>query len=153
MCWKSIMKSMKSVEIFVGLFVILLTILIGWHFTSNYSHQSSSKFEKYNYYYANFSDIDGLVIGSDVKIGGIKVGELVSYEIDKSYKIMLRLSVSEKYPISDDSAVIVATNGFIGQKYLKLSPGSSEIFLKNDDEIILTQSSINIETVLALLKK
>ena len=66
---------------------------------------------------------------------------------------MLRLSVSEKYPISDDSAVIVATNGFIGQKYLKLSPGSSEIFLKNDDEIILTQSSINIETVLALLKK
>jgi phospholipid/cholesterol/gamma-HCH transport system substrate-binding protein len=153
MCWSSLIKSIKSIEIFIGIFVILIVILIGWNFTSDYFAQSKSKFENYQYYYANFSDIDGLVIGSDVKIGGVKVGELISYEIDKSYKIMVYFSVSDKYKISDDSSLIVATTGFIGQRYLKLSPGSSENFLKNDDEILFTQSAINIETVLALLKK
>lgn len=147
------MKSIRSIEIIVGLFVILFVSLVGWNFYSDYANQSKSKFENYHYYYANFNDIDGLVVGSDVKIGGIKVGELISYEIDKSYKIMVRLSVSDKYKIPDDSSIIVATSGFIGQKYLKLSPGSSEDSLKDDEEILLTQSSINVETVLALLKK
>jgi phospholipid/cholesterol/gamma-HCH transport system substrate-binding protein len=147
------MKSIKSIEIVVGLLVILFVSLIGWHFYSDYANQSKSKFENYHYYYANFTDIDGLVVGSDVKIGGITVGQLVSYEIDKSYKIIVYLSVSDKYQIPDDSSIIVATSGFIGQKYLKLSPGSSENVLKEDEEILLTQSSINVETVLALLKK
>ncbi len=153
MCLSSFLKSIKSIETTIGLLVIVIVIAVGWKFTSDYFHQSQSQFENYNYYYANFTDIDGLVIGSDVKIGGIKVGQLISYDIDKYYKIMVRFSVSDKYKIADDSAIMVATNGFIGQKYLKLSPGSNDIFLKNDEEIILTQSSLNVETLLALLKK
>ncbi len=145
-------KNIKSLEIFLGFVVILFVSSLIWKFSSNI-FASVALDEDENYYYASFSDIDGLTVGSDVKIGGISVGKLIAYEIDEKYKIIAKLSVSKKYKISDDSSVMVATSGFIGQKYLKLSPGFGDETLQNGDEILLTQSSLNVESLLALLKK
>ena len=146
-------QSIKSFEIFVGFAIIIFAVFIGWKFSSNFFSGNNADDDKYNYYYASFVDIDGLTIGSDVKIAGIPVGKLISYTIDDNYKVVVKLSVQNQYKISDDSSVIVATNGFIGQRYLKLAPGFSENTLKNEEEILITQSSINIETILSLLKK
>lgn len=148
-------RAIKSAEIFIGFAVLLFTVFIGWHFASDYFYETRvSKSDNYNHYCATFTDIDGLIVGSDVKIGGVSVGKLTSYEIDeKSYKIKVCFSVSDKYKIADDSSIIVATTGFIGQKYLKLTPGHGDNFLTDHEEILLTQSSINAETLLSLLKK
>jgi phospholipid/cholesterol/gamma-HCH transport system substrate-binding protein len=144
----------KTFETFIGTITLIFVFCLVYYFSNQYFSFRPSKYEKYNYYHAVFNDIDGLNIGSNVKIGGISVGTLNKYSIDpKSYKISVQFSVLEKYQIPDDTSISVATTGFIGEKYLQLSMGNSAEYLKEGDEIIYTQSSLNLEKLVSLLKK
>ena len=79
---------------------------------------------------------------------------MTSYSIDpKSYKISVQFSILDKYTVPDDTSIAVATTGFIGEKYLQLNMGSSNDSLKENDEIVYTQSSLNLERLVSLLKK
>ena len=148
------MNISKTFETFIGIITLLFVSYLTYYFSNQYFSFKPSKYEQYHYYKAVFNDIDGLNIGSNVKIGGISVGTLTSYSIDpKSYKISVQFSILDKYGIPDDTSIAVATTGFIGEKYLQLTMGSSNDLLKENDEIIYTQSSLNLERLVSLLKK
>ena len=56
-----------------------------------------------------------------------------------------KLKINQKYKIPADSSLSVATSGLIGTKYLMVSPGGDEEFLKQGDYFAKTQSSINLD--------
>ena len=144
----------KNLETGIGFITLIMICFLLYHFTKQYFVFNPSKYEQYSTYKATFSDIDGLNVGSSVKIGGIPVGNLVEYSIDpKTYKISVLFSVMDKYKIPGDTSISVATAGFIGEKYLQLAMGASSEILKDGEEIIYTQSSLNLEKLVALLKK
>ncbi len=99
---------------------------------------------------AKFERIDGLIIGGDVLLGGIKVGSIVDQSLDpETYLAVVRLSIDRAILLPDDSFAKVASNGLLGDKFLALVPGGSEEMLGPGDEIMFTQGSIDLVDLFA----
>jgi phospholipid/cholesterol/gamma-HCH transport system substrate-binding protein len=98
---------------------------------------------------ARFDRVDGLQRGSDVRIGGIKVGTVVEQGLDPaSYRAEVRFTVNDDIELPADSSVAVASDGLLGGKYLSLVPGGDDVMLGAGEEVTLTQSAINLEDLI-----
>jgi len=94
---------------------------------------------------AKFEKVDGIRVGSDVLMSGIKIGTVTGQRLDpKSYLAIVRFTVREDVDVPDDSALKIASNGLLGDKYLALEPGGSDAKLKSGGEIQYTQGSVDI---------
>jgi phospholipid/cholesterol/gamma-HCH transport system substrate-binding protein len=98
---------------------------------------------------AQFDRVDGLQRGSEVRIGGIKVGTVVDQTLDpQTYRAQVRFTIREDIEVPADSSVAVASDGLLGGKYLSLVPGGDVEMLAAGDEVALTQSAINFEDLI-----
>lgn len=94
---------------------------------------------------AKFDRVDGLNIGSDVRMSGIKVGSITRQELDpKTYVAVVRLTVDGVVKVPEDSAARIASEGLLGGNYLSLEPGGSDVMLKEGSEIKFTQGAVNL---------
>ena len=98
---------------------------------------------------ARFSSIDGLETGGDVRIGGVKVGQVTNITIDpESYLAMVKFSVDPQIKVPADSVASIATEGLLGGKYVGLEPGISDTMLKPGALITHTEASVSLEALL-----
>ncbi|HLG90014.1 MAG TPA: outer membrane lipid asymmetry maintenance protein MlaD [Alphaproteobacteria bacterium] len=98
---------------------------------------------------ARFSSVDGLQDGSDVRIGGVKVGEVTDITLDPAtYFAVVTLNVDPDVKLPVDSVASVATEGLLGGKYLGLTPGASDDMLKPGGRINHTEASVSLESML-----
>jgi len=83
---------------------------------------------------SSFFDIGALSIGGDVKIRGVKVGEVSKISLDKNtYLASVVTSYYNEIQIPKDSVFKIAESGFIGSPYIEIILGTSnEYFLDND---------------------
>jgi len=94
---------------------------------------------------AKFDKVDGVKVGSDVMLAGIKVGTVMAQTLDaKEYLAVLELSLSSDVKLPDDSAIKIASDGLLGGKYLSIDPGGSEDYLEAGEEILFTQGSVDL---------
>ena len=94
---------------------------------------------------ANFDRADGISVGTDVRISGVKIGSVVDKQLDpKTYLAHVVMSVDPTVKIPDDSSVKVAVDGLLGGNYLAVVPGGSATILAAGGEITNTQPSIDI---------
>ena len=99
--------------------------------------------------HASFDHIDGLNAGADVRIAGVKVGNVLDMRVDpKSFLAEVTLSVSDKIHLPKDSSAEVASESLLGGKFLNLSPGGDTQEIPAGGTITITQSSINLEQLL-----
>jgi phospholipid/cholesterol/gamma-HCH transport system substrate-binding protein len=99
--------------------------------------------------YARFEHIDGLGVGADVRVAGVKVGSVNQERIDpQSFQAIVALSVRDDIKLPKDSAAIVTSESLLGGKYLSLQPGGDESMLQPGQTITITQSSISLEELL-----
>ena len=98
---------------------------------------------------AEFDRIDGLNIGADVRISGIKVGTVIDQDLDPvTFMAVVRMSIAESVQLPVDTSAAVVSDGLLGGKFMSLSPGNQDDVLDPDDVIKMTQGSINIEQLL-----
>jgi len=94
---------------------------------------------------AKFDRVDGILVGSDVRMSGIKIGSVTSTSLDpKTYFAEVSISVQSDVKIPADTSISVSADGLLGQKYLSLSPGGSDEMLTSGDEITVTQGSVDL---------
>jgi len=94
---------------------------------------------------AKFDQVDGLQVGSDVRMSGIKVGTVTSQTLDtESFRAIIGISINDNIQLPDDSAAKVASESLLGGSYLALEPGGSEDLLVSGDEITYTQSAVSL---------
>jgi phospholipid/cholesterol/gamma-HCH transport system substrate-binding protein len=99
--------------------------------------------------YASFEHIDGLGLGADVRLAGVKVGSVTEERIDpKSFLAVVGLNVRHDMKLPKDSAAIVTSESLLGGKYLSLQPGGDEATLQPGQMITITQSSVSLEELL-----
>lgn len=99
--------------------------------------------------HANFDRIDGLGIGSDVRIAGVKVGSVSSTEVDtQSYQAKVAFTVAGDVKLPKDSSAAVTSDGLLGGKYLSLDPGGDTKMLEPGGNVTITQSSVSLEQLL-----
>ncbi|MDX1975300.1 MAG: outer membrane lipid asymmetry maintenance protein MlaD [Rickettsiales bacterium] len=96
-----------------------------------------------------FSNASGVSLGSDVRIGGIKVGVVSELGLDpESYEAVVTMNIKNDTKIPKDSSAAIVSNGLLGEKYIQLSPGSDDAMLAEGGRIEFTQSSINLEEMI-----
>jgi phospholipid/cholesterol/gamma-HCH transport system substrate-binding protein len=94
---------------------------------------------------ARFDRVDGVAVGTDVRMAGIKIGSVTSQELDqKSYRALLKMNIKQGIALPEDSSVKVASEGLLGGTYLSVSPGGSDDMLKPGAEFATTQGSIDL---------
>ncbi|MDA1132565.1 MAG: outer membrane lipid asymmetry maintenance protein MlaD [Proteobacteria bacterium] len=98
---------------------------------------------------ARFDTVEGLSVGSDVRLGGIKVGTVAGLDLDPvTYLAVARIGVAADVRIPTDSIVQVVSEGLLGGRYMAIVPGAEDAMLGPGDEIRFTQSAVNIEQLL-----
>lgn len=98
---------------------------------------------------ASFSSITGLQSGSDVRIGGVKVGTVTSLTLDpRSYQALVNMTIDPDIKLPRDTAAIIASESLLGGKYLSLEPGGDPDMLAAGDRVEYTQSTPGFEQLL-----
>jgi phospholipid/cholesterol/gamma-HCH transport system substrate-binding protein len=98
---------------------------------------------------ADFARIDGIHQGSEVRISGIKVGSVVSDELDpKTFLATIRMSIDPKVQLPEDTVAAVTSAGLLGDKYMSLAPGGSDKTIPPGGKIKYTQSSVSLENLI-----
>ena len=134
------MKS-NTFEAIVGAFVIILSLVFLFYGFSTMKLQNS---DNYNIS-ALFNRIDGIKIGSDIRMSGIKIGTVASQELDNSsFEAKVLMSIDSKILIPDDSSAKITSDGLLGGNYISIEPGGSDIYLLNNEEIFFTQGSVDL---------
>ena len=136
---------MKRVELFVGIFVVVgiaamayISIKLG----------DVRVFGESGYVlYAEFDSVSGLREGADVEIAGVVIGRVEKIEL-KDYISTVKLRIAPDVRIPEDSTASIRTRGVIGDKFIEITPGGSDVFLKPGETIVDTESSINIEELI-----
>lgn len=127
-----------------GIVVILSSILLIYAYTST-QHKGQEGYK----ITARFNKADGLVDGSDVKIGGIRVGTVSKMTIDPStYAAIVELSINSQIKLPTDTSASIISENLLGGKYLDLQPGGDEETMKEGAEIQQTQSSVILESLI-----
>lgn len=134
------------IETILGGVVLVVAGLFLVFAYSNSGIQAVSGYEVF----AKFDRIDGLKNGGDVRMSGIKVGTVLSQEIDpKTYLAVVRLSVDPSIRLPLDSAAEIVSDGLLGGKYMSLVPGAEEKMIEPGGEIKFTQSPLNLESLIS----
>lgn len=138
---------MKSniVETIAGAFVLLVSLLI---LIYAYAREHASESKGYNVQ-AQFERADGLVEGSDVKLGGIKIGKVTHLTLDpKTFYAIAQISLDDHVKLPTDSSATITSESLLGGKYLDIVPGGDDTNLAPGDRIKHTQSAVNIEQLI-----
>ena len=145
------MQSNRTLELGTGLFVLLGFVALFFLATQLPSSGLKLSNAKRGYHVtANFDNIGDLKVGSPVTMAGVSVGEVESIRFDpKSYQAVVGLRFDTQYnQIPDDSFASIQTQGLLGGKYVGLSPGGADTYLKNGSHIDQTQSAIVLESLI-----
>ena len=95
---------------------------------------------------AAFYKIGGLQPGSDVRISGIKVGTVSSHALDPvTYDAIVQMSIAAEVKIPVDSVAAIAAEGLLGDKYVRLEPGTEKAYVRPGDRIRKTKDFRSLE--------
>ena len=99
---------------------------------------------------ADFSNVGTLSVGAPVKMAGVAIGTVQTVVADPvKLDAKVTLAIDKRYnAIPDDSSAAVFTSGLIGSQYVAIQPGGSPDALKDGDEMILTQSAMQLEDLI-----
>jgi len=98
---------------------------------------------------AKLQRVDGIAVGTDVRLSGIKVGTVSALTLDPSYLVTVHLDIHEDVKVPDDSSLVVTSSGLLGSSYLSISPGGSDKMLPVGGVIRNTQGSIDMMGLLS----
>jgi phospholipid/cholesterol/gamma-HCH transport system substrate-binding protein len=144
------MRPNRTLEIGTGLFVLLGFAALAFLTTQLPSSGLKLGGKKAGYHVmAKFDNIGDLKSGSPVSMAGVRIGDVESIRYDpQEFKAAVTLRIDPSFnQIPDDSDASIQTQGLLGGKYVGISPGGSEMFLKDGSQIAFTQSAIVLETL------
>lgn len=138
-------KRTITLELIVGLFSAIALVVAGVLAIGIGGLDINSS----NEYYLNaeFDDVSGLKNGASVEIAGVKIGEVIDIVLDDSIAIV-NLKIDNSIKIKDDDIALVRTKGIIGDRYVKISRGASDMFIEPGGTIIETESVVDIEDII-----
>ena len=142
---KEVAMSRSLVETLLG--AVVLAVAIGFLvFAYNKSGVATAGGYEVS---AAFNRVDGISNGSDVRIGGIKVGTVIERALEpETFRAVLRMSIDETVELPMDSTAAVVSDGLLGGKFIDLQPGAEETLIKDGGRIAYTQSSLLLEELI-----
>jgi phospholipid/cholesterol/gamma-HCH transport system substrate-binding protein len=99
---------------------------------------------------AKFDNIGDLKVGSPVSMSGVEIGRVAKIDFDSNeYKAVVQLQLDARYnKLPSDSDASIYTQGLLGGKFIGLTAGGAETYLKDKDQIEFTQSAFVLENLI-----
>ncbi len=95
---------------------------------------------------ARFLKVGGLEVGSDVRISGVKVGTVTDRVLDTdNFEAVVLFTVSGEVKLPLDTQAVVTSEGLLGNKYLRLIPGTATDMVADGGEITRTRDYRSLE--------
>jgi phospholipid/cholesterol/gamma-HCH transport system substrate-binding protein len=143
------MTQRRSHQIGTGLFIVLGFAALGYLATQTTSLANYRQGPTYALK-ARFTNVGQLKLRAPVKIAGVRIGSVSDIQLEPDrLEALVTLAIDNRYnQLPDDSAAAVFTSGLLGDQYVALKPGGSPDLFKDGDEIILTQSSMQLEELI-----
>jgi phospholipid/cholesterol/gamma-HCH transport system substrate-binding protein len=99
---------------------------------------------------ASFGSVSGLKNGALIEIAGVPVGKVEDIRIDATrYEAVVTMQIDNGIVLQEDSIASVRTAGIIGDRYIDISPGGSDVELHDGGRIVETESAINLEELVS----
>lgn len=134
------------VETLMGGLVLGVAI---WFFAHAYSGRGGQSMNGGYNVTAAFNDVTGVGIGSDVRIGGVKIGTVDTITLNPdTYQAEVSMHVRDSVKLPADSDASIVGESLLGGKFVALTPGGSEDMLQDGGIIEFTQSSVSLEQLL-----
>jgi phospholipid/cholesterol/gamma-HCH transport system substrate-binding protein len=101
---------------------------------------------------AKFDRVDGLNVGSDVRLSGIKVGTVLEQALDgESYLAIVRLSIDPAVRLPLDTSAEIVSESLLGGRFMALIPGGDIDMIEPGGEIQFTQGPVILENLIGQL--
>ncbi len=98
---------------------------------------------------ASFRSADGISVGSDVRLAGVKVGTITKMSLNPTtFFADLEISIDPLVKLPTDSAVVISSEGLLGGNFVELIPGGAVETLAAGEQIEDTQGSVSLITLL-----
>jgi len=137
-----------SIETAVGIFMLIGIACVGY--LSIRLGEMDLGGDNYYPLFARFQSVSGLSAGAHVEMAGVQIGKVDSIVLDPERQVaMVKLKIQKEVVLSDDVIASIKTSGLIGDKYLQLSPGSTDEILKAGDMITETESAVDLEALIS----
>ena len=98
---------------------------------------------------AEFGNIAGLRQGAVVEIAGVGVGRVGAIGLSDRQRALVTMYIDRSVELSEDSIASVKTQGIIGEKYITISPGGSDLLLADGDWLLETESALDLEELVS----
>lgn len=130
------------VEAFIGLIVVI--VAIGFVVFAYGRTQAGAVAGGY-VLKARFTNVAGVAPGTDVRLAGIKVGQVVRQSLDPaSFQAVVEFGIDKALKLPIDSSAAITTEGILGGTYVSLTPGGDTVMLNPGEEITETSGATDL---------
>jgi phospholipid/cholesterol/gamma-HCH transport system substrate-binding protein len=136
----------QIIETIIGGLVLLVA---AYFFVTAYSKSGQKSVDGGYVVLADFSDVTGVTIGSDVRVSGVKIGTVQSIKLNnKTYQAEVELMLERELLVPNDSSAAIVGESLLGGKFVALEIGGSDKPLQAGEKIEYTQPSVSLEQLL-----
>lgn len=135
----------STVEIIVGLFICIgllcmgyISIKLGNVTLFNDDHYSLE---------ASFTSVAGLRKDTNVEISGVQVGKVESIHLE-NYQAIVSLLIQNGVEIQEDAIASIRTKGILGDQYIEILPGASDVVLGPGETMLDTEPPFDLLSIL-----
>ncbi len=98
---------------------------------------------------ASFRSADGISVGTDVRLAGVKVGAITEMALNpQTFFADVVVELDNSVQLPSDTAILISSEGLLGGNFVELVPGGAEDVLAAGDQIEDTQSSVSLISLL-----
>jgi len=143
------MENNRAMDVTVGLFIILglaaMLVLAAQTLGQGELHSSESYLLA-----ARFDQVGDLKVRAPVSLAGVTIGHVQSIVADPNdFQAVVTLRIDRRFNnLPADTSAMIESSGLLGGKHVALEPGGDTEVLADNDEILLTQSSISLENLI-----
>jgi phospholipid/cholesterol/gamma-HCH transport system substrate-binding protein len=98
---------------------------------------------------ASFRSVEGISVGSDVRLAGVKVGTITSLTLNPAtFFADATIDIRKDVLLPTDSTILISSEGLLGGNFVELLPGGALENLEPGAEIEDTQGAVSLITLL-----
>ena len=98
---------------------------------------------------ASFRSVEGVTVGTDVRLAGVKVGAITGLQLNhETFRADATITLADDIQLPEESAIAIQSEGLLGGNFVEIIPGGSPFNLEAGGEIEDTQSSVSLITLL-----
>ncbi|MFH7319262.1 outer membrane lipid asymmetry maintenance protein MlaD [Desulfurivibrio sp. D14AmB] len=142
------MADKKNLDLVVGLF-ILAGFFSFVYLSVNLGEFSPFSTKRQYQVHAEFGSISGLRRGAVVEIAGVAVGRVARIELGQRQRALVTMYIDREVELTDDAIASIKTQGIIGEKYISITPGGSDMVLADGDWLMETESALDLEELVS----